>query len=66
MRRQYSVEKYMDLVSKLKAKVKGLALSTDIIIGFPGETDEDVDALIDIIREVDYDSAFTFIFSPRV
>lgn len=66
MRRQYSVEKYMDLVKKLKAKVENLALSTDIIIGFPGETEEDVDALIEIIKEVDYDSAFTFIFSPRV
>lgn len=66
MRRQYSVAKYMDLVNKLKSKVKDLALSTDIIIGFPGETEEDVDAIIEVIKEVDYDSAFTFIFSSRV
>lgn len=66
MRRQYSVEKYMNLVKKIKKKIPDVALSTDIIIGFPGESEEDVDKIIEIIKEVDYDLAFTFIFSPRV
>lgn len=65
MNRSYTREKYLDLCRKLKKAVPDIALSTDIIIGFPSEEEEDVDELIDLIREVDYDSAFTFIYSRR-
>ena len=50
----------------MKAKIKGLALSTDIIVGFPNETDEQFEDTLKIVREVGYESAFTFIYSPRV
>ncbi len=65
MNRRYTLESYLEKVARLKAEVPDIAISTDIIIGFPGETDEDIDALIDLIREVQYDSAFTFIYSMR-
>ncbi len=65
MNRRYTVANYLEKVNKLKAAVPDITLSTDIIIGFPGETEEDVDGLIDLIKEVQYDSAFTFIYSKR-
>lgn len=65
MNRHYSKEDYLRIVEKAKNEVPGLAFSTDIMIGFPGETEEDVDDTIDIVEEVRYDSAFTFIYSKR-
>ena len=65
MNRKYTREKYLDRVNKLREAVPGIGLSTDIIVGFPGETEEDFEATMDLVREVGYDSAFTFIYSPR-
>ncbi|WP_459128945.1 tRNA (N6-isopentenyl adenosine(37)-C2)-methylthiotransferase MiaB [Guggenheimella bovis] len=66
MNRKYTREDYLEKVKTLKEMVPDVAISTDLIIGFPTETDEDVDQTIDMIRKVDYDSAFTFIYSKRV
>jgi tRNA-2-methylthio-N6-dimethylallyladenosine synthase len=65
MRRTYSAEKYLALVDRLRDAVPDLALGTDIIVGFPGETEEDFAATLAVVEEVRYDSAFTFIYSPR-
>ncbi len=65
MGRRYTKEEYLNLVSKLKAKIPNLALTTDIIVGFPGETREDFEETLDVVKICEYDSAFTFIFSPR-
>lgn len=65
MNRRYTKEGYLDLVKKIKREIPDVALSTDLIIGFPGETEEDIDELIELIREVRFDNAFTFIYSPR-
>ena len=65
MRRTYDRERYLRLVETLRAAIPDLALGTDLIVGFPGETDEDFDATIAAVEEVRYESAFTFIFSPR-
>jgi tRNA-2-methylthio-N6-dimethylallyladenosine synthase len=65
MRRTYDRERYLKLVDKLRAAVPDLALGTDIIVGFPGETEADFRETLDVVEEVGYDSAFTFIFSPR-
>jgi len=65
MNRSYDLKKYMDLVHLVKEKVPDIALSTDIIVGFPGETEEDFEETLNIAKEVEYDSCFTFIFSPR-
>lgn len=66
MGRRYTSAQYLELVNKMRAKIKGLALSTDIIVGFPNETDEQFEDTIKIVKAVGYDSAFTFIYSPRV
>ena len=66
MGRRYTSEQYLEIVRKLRAKIPNLALSTDIIIGFPNETYEDVKKTIDVALKADYSSAFTFIYSPRV
>ena len=66
MNRRYTSEQYLDLVNKLKEKIPNLALSTDIIVGFPNESDEEFEDTIKLVKEVKYDSAFTFIYSPRV
>ena len=66
MGRRYTSAQYLELVNKMKDKIKGLALSTDIIVGFPNETDEQFEDTLKIVREVGYESAFTFIYSPRV
>jgi tRNA-2-methylthio-N6-dimethylallyladenosine synthase len=66
MRRTYSSERYLALVEKLRAAIPDLALGTDIIVGFPGETEADFQATLDMVAEVGYDSAFTFVYSPRV
>ena len=65
MRRTYDADRYLALVAKLRAAIPGLALGTDIIVGFPGETDDDFRRTIELVEEVRYDSAFTFIYSPR-
>ena len=65
MNRHYTREKYLERVSRLREAVPGIGLSTDIIVGFPGETEEDFRDTLDLVREVRYDSAFTFIYSPR-
>ena len=65
MNRGYSKEDYLTLVEKVKKAVPGISLTTDIIVGFPGETEEDFLETIDVVRRVRYDSAFTFIYSKR-
>ena len=65
MNRRYTKESYLALVDKLRAEIPDLALTTDIIVGFPGETAEDVDDTIDVIRKAGYNNAFTFIYSKR-
>jgi tRNA-2-methylthio-N6-dimethylallyladenosine synthase len=65
MARDYTVAQYEDLVARLRARVAGLALSTDVIVGFPGETDDDFAATEALMARVGYDSAFLFKYSPR-
>jgi tRNA-2-methylthio-N6-dimethylallyladenosine synthase len=65
MRRTYDRDRYLRLVDRLRGAVPDLALGTDLIVGFPGETDDDFEQTLDAVREVRYDSAYTFIFSPR-
>ena len=65
MNRGYDRERYLDLAARIKDKVEGAALTTDIIIGFPGETPSDVDLTIDIVKQVRFQNAFTFIYSKR-
>jgi len=65
MRRTYNRERYLDRVSLIREHVPDAALSTDIIVGFPGETEEDFAATLAVVEQVGYDSAFTFVFSPR-
>ncbi len=65
MRRTYDRERYLHLVGILRAAIPDLALGTDLIVGFPGETDDDFEATLAVVEEVRYESAFTFIFSPR-
>ncbi len=65
MRRTYSQERYLALVERLRGAVPDLALGTDIIVGFPGETEEDFAETLGVVEQVRYDSAFTFIYSPR-
>ncbi|HVD25183.1 MAG TPA: tRNA (N6-isopentenyl adenosine(37)-C2)-methylthiotransferase MiaB [Gaiellaceae bacterium] len=65
MRRTYSRERFVRLAGELRAAIPDLALSTDLIVGFPGETEEDFAETIEAVEEVGFDSAFTFVFSPR-
>jgi tRNA-2-methylthio-N6-dimethylallyladenosine synthase len=65
MRRTYSRERYLRLAEEMRAAIPDLALTTDLIVGFPGETDEDFEQTMTAVEEVGYDSAFTFVFSPR-
>jgi tRNA-2-methylthio-N6-dimethylallyladenosine synthase len=65
MLRRYTRAGYLDVVERLRAAIPDLTLSTDIIVGFPGETDEDFEATLSLVGEVGFDSAFTFRFSPR-
>jgi tRNA-2-methylthio-N6-dimethylallyladenosine synthase len=66
MGRRYSYEEYKELYFSLRNKVKGCSISTDIIVGFPGETEEQFANTLKAAKELEYDSAFTFIYSPRV
>ncbi len=65
MNRKYTKEQYLALVGKIKKEIPDIAITTDIIVGFPGETLADVEETIDVVREVQYDNAFTFIYSKR-
>ncbi|MBR3040613.1 MAG: tRNA (N6-isopentenyl adenosine(37)-C2)-methylthiotransferase MiaB [Lachnospiraceae bacterium] len=65
MNRRYTKEQFLDLALKLRKELPDVALTTDIIVGFPGETKEDIDETLDVIRKVQFDNAFTFIYSKR-
>lgn len=65
MNRRYTKEQYLALVEKIKAAVPGISLTTDIIVGFPGETEEDFLETMDVVEKAGFDSAFTFIYSKR-
>jgi tRNA-2-methylthio-N6-dimethylallyladenosine synthase len=65
MRRTYNRQRYMDRVALIREHVPDCALTTDIIVGFPGETDADFEETLEVVEEVGYDGAFTFIYSPR-
>ena len=66
MGRRYTKEKYLELFNKLKEKIKNVSITTDIIVAFPGETERDFNDTLEVVNECKFDSAFTFIFSPRI
>ena len=65
MNRHYTKDKYLELAKKIREKIPDVSITSDIIVGFPGETEQDVDDTIDVIERVRYDGAFTFEYSPR-
>jgi tRNA-2-methylthio-N6-dimethylallyladenosine synthase len=65
MRRTYSRERYVKLATEMRGAIPDLALGTDIIVGFPGETEDDFRETLEVVEEVGFDSAFTFVYSPR-
>jgi tRNA-2-methylthio-N6-dimethylallyladenosine synthase len=65
MRRTYTRERYLDRVAMIREHVPDCALTTDIIVGFPGETEDDFEQTLEVAEQVGYDGAFTFIYSPR-
>ncbi|MCL2382926.1 MAG: tRNA (N6-isopentenyl adenosine(37)-C2)-methylthiotransferase MiaB [Oscillospiraceae bacterium] len=66
MNRKYSKEQYLELISKIKARIPEVSFSTDIIVGFPGETEEDFEDTLDVVRKVNYEQVYMFIYSKRV
>ena len=65
MNRKYTREQYIELAEKIRREIPDISLTTDLIVGFPGETSQDIEDTIDVIRKVQYDNAFTFIYSKR-
>ncbi len=65
MGRRYTKEEYLELFNKIKEAIPGVSITTDIIVGFPNETDEDFDETLDVVNKCQFDGAFTFIYSPR-
>ena len=65
MRRGYRVERYLERLAQARAAIPDLAVTTDLIVGFPGESDDDFDETLDVVASCEFDSAYTFIFSPR-
>jgi tRNA-2-methylthio-N6-dimethylallyladenosine synthase len=65
MRRTYSRERYLRLAAEMRDAIPDLALTTDIIVGFPGETDADFEETVEVVEEMRYDGAYTFLYSPR-
>ncbi|WXJ81818.1 tRNA-2-methylthio-N(6)-dimethylallyladenosine synthase [Moorella humiferrea] len=65
MHRSYTREQYLELVTNLRRHIPGIGLTTDLIVGFPGETEEDFQETLDLVAKVEFDNAFTFMFSPR-
>lgn len=66
MGRRYTKDEYLNLFEKIKTAIPGVSISTDIIVGFPGETEEDFEDTLEVVNACKFDNAFTFIFSPRV
>ncbi len=65
MNRKYTKEEYLEKIEKLRKAVPGISITTDIIVAFPGETEEDFEETLDLVRKADFEGAYTFIFSPR-
>ncbi len=65
MGRRYTKEEYLELYKKIKNRIKGCAITTDIIVGFPNESEKDFEETLNVVKECEFDSAFTFIYSPR-
>jgi tRNA-2-methylthio-N6-dimethylallyladenosine synthase len=65
MRRTYTRERYLDHVERMRAAIPDVAFGTDVIVGFPGETEQDFEQTLEVVEEVGFDSAFTFVYSPR-
>ena len=65
MGRRYTKEEYLELFDKLKTRIKDVAITTDIIVGFPNESEEDFESTLEVVEKCKYDGAFTFIYSPR-
>ena len=65
MRRSYRQERYLDIIARVRAAIPAAAITTDIIVGFPGETESDFEDTLDVVRAARFASAFTFQYSPR-